>query len=53
MGITKKYWSSLDELQGTAAAQEALTSEFKRDQSVQDFLMMKISMNRTPAAVTF
>jgi molybdopterin-containing oxidoreductase family iron-sulfur binding subunit len=38
MGITKKYWSSLDELQGTAAAQEALTSEFKRDQSVQDFL---------------
>jgi len=38
MGITKKYWSSLDELQNTAAAQEALTSEFKRDQSVQDFL---------------
>jgi molybdopterin-containing oxidoreductase family iron-sulfur binding subunit len=38
MGITKKYWSSLDELQGTAASQEALTSEFKRDQSVQDFL---------------
>jgi len=38
MGITKKYWSSLDELQGTAAAQEALTSEFKRDQNVQDFL---------------
>ena len=38
MEITKKYWSSLDELQGTAAAQEALTSEFKRDQSVQDFL---------------
>jgi MoCo/4Fe-4S cofactor protein with predicted Tat translocation signal len=38
MGITKKYWSSLDELQNTAAAQEALTTEFKRDQSVQDFL---------------
>jgi MoCo/4Fe-4S cofactor protein with predicted Tat translocation signal len=38
MGITNKYWSSLDELQNTAAAQEALTSEFKRDQSVQDFL---------------
>ena len=38
MGITKKYWSSLDELQNTAAAQEALTSEFKRDQNVQDFL---------------
>ena len=38
MGITKKYWSSLDEMQNTAAAQEALTSEFKRDQSVQDFL---------------
>jgi len=38
MGITKKYWSSLDELQNTAASQEALTSEFKRDQSVQDFL---------------
>ena len=38
MGITKKYWSSLDELQNTAAAQEALTSEFKRDQNMQDFL---------------
>ncbi len=38
MGITKKYWSSLDELQNTAAAQDALTNEFKGDQSVQDFL---------------
>lgn len=38
MGITRKYWSSLDELQNTAAAQSALTNEFKSDQSVQEFL---------------
>lgn len=40
MGINKKYWSSLDELQKTSASQEALTNEFTRsgEQSVEAFL---------------
>lgn len=38
MGNTKKYWTGLDDLHNTAAAQEALTTEFKREQSVEDFL---------------
>ncbi len=38
MGIKTKYWTGIDELHGTAAAQEALTSEFKKDQTVEDFL---------------
>ncbi len=41
--MNKKYWTSLDELQNTAAAQDALTNEFTRsnnsgDQSVESFL---------------
>ncbi len=40
MGSNKKYWSSIDELQNTTAAQEALGSEFTRsgEQSVEAFL---------------
>lgn len=38
MGMNTKYWSSLDELQNTAHAQEALTTEFAREQSVENFL---------------
>lgn len=40
MASNKKYWSSIDELQKTAAAQEALSSEFTRsgEQSVDSFL---------------
>jgi len=38
MGMNTKYWSSLDELQNTAHAQEALTTEFAREQSVDNFL---------------
>ncbi len=36
--MNKKYWTGLDDLHSTAAAQEALTTEFKREQSVEDFL---------------
>ena len=40
MGINKKYWTSVDELQNTTASQEALSTEFSRsnDQSVEQFL---------------
>jgi MoCo/4Fe-4S cofactor protein with predicted Tat translocation signal len=38
MGITKKYWTGLDELHGTQAAQDALTNEFNHNQSVDQFL---------------
>jgi molybdopterin-containing oxidoreductase family iron-sulfur binding subunit len=40
MASNKKYWSSIDELQKTTAAQEALSSEFTRtgEQSVDAFL---------------
>jgi MoCo/4Fe-4S cofactor protein with predicted Tat translocation signal len=38
MGMNKKYWTGIDDLHNTAEAQEALTSEFKRDQSVDSFL---------------
>ncbi|MFN0030532.1 MAG: TAT-variant-translocated molybdopterin oxidoreductase, partial [Flavobacteriales bacterium] len=38
MGMKTKYWTGIDELHGTPAAQEALTSEFKKDQSVENFL---------------
>jgi MoCo/4Fe-4S cofactor protein with predicted Tat translocation signal len=38
MGMNTKYWSSLDELQQTAAAQEAMSTEFAREQSVENFL---------------
>lgn len=40
MGINKKYWTSVDELQNTTASQEALSAEFSRsnDQSVEQFL---------------
>jgi MoCo/4Fe-4S cofactor protein with predicted Tat translocation signal len=36
MGMNKKYWTSLDELQNTAAAQDALTNEFTRSNSTGD-----------------
>jgi MoCo/4Fe-4S cofactor protein with predicted Tat translocation signal len=38
MGITKKYWTGLDELHGTQAAQDALSNEFNNTQSVDQFL---------------
>jgi molybdopterin-containing oxidoreductase family iron-sulfur binding subunit len=38
MGMKKKYWTGIDELHGTAAAQQALTQEFTKDQTVEDFL---------------
>src|SRR6218665_2879694 len=38
MGMNTKYWSSLDELQNTAHAQEAISTEFAREQSVENFL---------------
>ncbi len=38
MGMNTKYWSSLDELQNTAHAQEAMSTEFAREQSVENFL---------------
>jgi MoCo/4Fe-4S cofactor protein with predicted Tat translocation signal len=38
MGMNTKYWSSLDELQQTAPAQEAMSTEFAREQSVENFL---------------
>ena len=38
MGITKKYWTGLDELHGTQASQDAIANEFSNNQSVDQFL---------------
>jgi MoCo/4Fe-4S cofactor protein with predicted Tat translocation signal len=38
MGMNKKYWTGLEELDNTPAFQEAVTTEFKKDQSVDEFL---------------
>jgi len=38
MGKNTKYWTGLDDLHNTAAAQEALTTEFGNNQSVDGFL---------------
>ncbi|MFY7971780.1 MAG: TAT-variant-translocated molybdopterin oxidoreductase [Flavobacteriales bacterium] len=36
--MNKKYWTGMEELDNTPAFQEAITSEFKSDQRVEDFL---------------
>ena len=38
MAMNNKYWSSLDELQNTAHAQEAMSKELAREQSMENFL---------------
>jgi MoCo/4Fe-4S cofactor protein with predicted Tat translocation signal len=38
MGMNKKYWTGMEELDNTPAFQDAITSEFKSDQRVEDFL---------------
>ncbi len=38
MGMNKKYWTGVDELNNTPAFQEAISNEFAREQSVEDFL---------------
>lgn len=38
MGKNTKYWTGLDDLHNTSAAQEALTNEFNGNQSVEGFL---------------
>jgi len=38
MGMNKKYWTGMEELNNTPEFQEAVTSEFKKDQSVDEFL---------------
>ncbi len=38
MGMNKKYWTGLDELANTSAFQEAISTEFAKEQSVSDFL---------------
>ena len=36
--MNKKYWTGLDELANTSAFQEAISTEFAKEQSVSDFL---------------
>lgn len=38
MGKNTKYWTGLDDLHNTTAAQEALSTEFGKNQSVEGFL---------------
>jgi len=38
MGNTKKYWTGVDELLQTEAHQEAISNEFVKDQSIDEFL---------------
>lgn len=38
MGNTKKYWTGVDELLQTEAHQEAISNEFTKDQSIDEFL---------------
>lgn len=38
MGIKKKYWTGMDELDNTPAFRESISSEFKEGQSVENFL---------------
>ena len=38
MGMNKKYWTGLDELANTPAFQEAISTEFTKEQTVDGFL---------------
>lgn len=38
MGMNKKYWTGLDELNNTPAFQEAISNEFNNTERVEDFL---------------
>lgn len=38
MGMKTKYWTGLEELNNTEGFQEAISTEFKRDQTVDQFL---------------
>src|SRR5574343_433985 len=38
MGMNKKYWTGLDELENTSAFQEAISNEFAKEQNVTEFL---------------
>jgi molybdopterin-containing oxidoreductase family iron-sulfur binding subunit len=38
MGMNKKYWTGLDELNNTPAFQEAISNEFSNTERVEDFL---------------
>lgn len=38
MGNTKKYWTGVDELLQTETHQEAITNEFAKEQSIDEFL---------------
>jgi molybdopterin-containing oxidoreductase family iron-sulfur binding subunit len=38
MGMNKKYWTGMEELENTSSFQESMSTEFTKSESVESFL---------------